>query len=305
MTNNLRLVAASGNLADLLSAADSACYEAKDQGRNRVHIFDPQDINIQRRQGEMHWVHRITDALENRNLVLYCQAIKPLIPDNDDVETYEILVRMREDEDKLIPPSAFLPAAERYSLMPMIDRYVLENAIQMLASARQLGKVIHLSVNISGQSLDDDELLQFIEVALERYRIEPGWLTLEITETATVANFSRATQLINRLKNRGCKFALDDFGSGLSSFSYLKNIPVDFIKIDGSFVRDIINDETDFAFVRSINQIASIMGLATIAEYVENDRIAAKLMEIGVDYIQGHYVGKVVPAYQVLEITSS
>ena len=290
----------SGNLADLLSAADSACYEAKDQGRNRVHLFDPHDINILRRQGEMHWVHRITEALENRNLVLFCQPIKPLRPDNNAVERYEILVRMQEDNGKIIPPSAFLPAAERYNVMTMIDRYVVESAIRLLEQIKRQDRQIHLSVNLSGQSLNEDAFHQFLEDILDKYDIEPSWLTLEITETATVANFSKATRLITAMKARGCLFALDDFGSGLSSFSYLKNIPVDFIKIDGSFVRDIVNDETDFAFVRSINQIASIMGLATIAEYVENERIVAKLEEIGVDYIQGHYIGKAIPIAQAI-----
>jgi diguanylate cyclase (GGDEF)-like protein/PAS domain S-box-containing protein len=299
------ITAVSGNLADLLSAADSACYEAKDQGRNRVHIFDPKDINILRRQGEMHWVHRITDALENHNLVLFCQAIRPLQTAPGDVERYEILVRMQEDNGKIIPPSAFLPAAERYNLMPMIDRYVVESAINLLEQIKKQGKQIHLSVNLSGQSLNEDAFHQFLESVLDKYDIEPSWLTLEITETATVANFSKATRLITAMKARGCLFALDDFGSGLSSFSYLKNIPVDFIKIDGSFVRDIVSDETDFAFVRSINQIASIMGLATIAEYVENDRIAAKLNEIGVDFIQGHYIGKAVPIEQVIKLSSA
>lgn len=258
-----------------------------------------------RRQGEMHWVHRITDALDNRNLVLYCQAIKPLKPGVDDIECYEILVRMREDNGKIIPPSAFLPAAERYNLMSMIDRYVVESAIRILEQLKMRGQQIHLSVNLSGQSLSEDTFHQFLESVFNKYDIDPSWLTLEITETATVANFSKATSLITAMKARGCLFALDDFGSGLSSFSYLKNIQVDFIKIDGSFVRDIVSDETDFAFVRSINHIASIMGLATIAEYVENDRIAAKLHEIGVDFIQGHYIGKAVPIEQVINLSSS
>ncbi len=290
----------SGNLADLLSAADSACYEAKDQGRNRVHIFDPHDINILRRQGEMHWVHRITDALDNHLLVLYAQAIKRVQTEENEIPGYEILVRMRESTGKIIPPSAFLPAAERYNLMPMIDRYVIESTLRILEQLKKIDQQIHLSVNLSGQSLNDDSFHGFLDTVLNKYDIDPTWLTLEITETATVANFSKATRLITAMKARGCQFALDDFGSGLSSFSYLKNIPVDFIKIDGSFVRDIITDETDFAFVRSINQIASIMGLKTIAEYVENERIAGKLHEIGVDYIQGHFIGQAIPVRQAI-----
>jgi diguanylate cyclase (GGDEF)-like protein/PAS domain S-box-containing protein len=292
----------SGSLADLLSAADSACYEAKDQGRNRVHLFDPHDINILRRQGEMHWVHRITDALENRNLILYCQAIAPLKPDSKAPKRYEILVRMQEENGKVIPPSAFLPAAERYNLMTMIDRYVVESAIRLLQQIKRQNREIHLSVNLSGQSLNEDAFHHFLISVLNKYDIEPSWLTLEITETATVANFSKASRLITAIKALGCLFALDDFGSGLSSFSYLKNIPVDFIKIDGSFVRDIVSDETDFAFVRSITQIASIMGLKTIAEYVENERIVAKLEEIGVDYIQGHFIGKAIPIEQAIHL---
>jgi len=294
------ITAVSGNLADLLSAADSACYEAKDQGRNRVHIFDPHDINILRRQGEMHWVHRITDALENRHLVLYAQTIKRVQTEEHEIPGYEILVRMRESTGKIIPPSAFLPAAERYNLMPMIDRYVIESTLKILEQLKQVGQRVHLSVNLSGQSLNDDSFHEFLDTVLDRYDIDPTWLTLEITETATVANFSKATHLITAMKARGCQFALDDFGSGLSSFSYLKNIPVDFIKIDGSFVRDIITDETDFAFVRSINQIATIMGLKTIAEYVENERIAVRLREIGVDYIQGHFIGQAIPVRQAI-----
>lgn len=291
----------SGNLADLFSAADSACYEAKDQGRNRVHIFDPQDINILRRQGEMHWVHRITEALENENFVLYAQAIEPIKPNVEIPPNYEILIRMRESSGNIVPPSAFLPAAERYNLMPMIDRYVIENTLQILETISKQNKKVHLSVNLSGQSLNDDEFHDFLDTVLDRYNVDPAWLMLEITETATIANFSKATKLITAMKARGCQFALDDFGSGLSSFSYLKNIPVDFIKIDGSFVRDIVNDETDFAFVRSITQIASIMGLQTIAEYVENKRIASKLEAIGVDYIQGYYISRAIPVEDAVE----
>jgi len=292
--------AVSGNLADLLSAADSACYEAKDQGRNRVHIFAPDDINILRRQGEMHWVHRITEALENRELVLYAQPIKRIKHDSEEIPNYEILLRMQESGGNTIPPSAFLPAAERYNLMPMIDRYVIDHTLQLLEKVKRNGKRVHLSANLSGQSLNEDNFHEFLIKALDKYDVDAKWLTLEITETATIANFSKATRLITQIKALGCQFALDDFGSGLSSFSYLKNIPVDFIKIDGSFVRDIVNDETDFAFVRSINQIASIMGLETIAEYVENKRIASRLEEIGVDYIQGHYIARAQPVEEAI-----
>jgi len=295
------VTSASGNLADLLSAADSACYEAKDQGRNRVHLFDPDDANILRRQGEMHWVHRITEALEQKNLVLYGQPIRPVRPLANADPRYEILVRLIDETGNIIPPNAFLPAAERYNLMTMIDRYVIEEAIRILADTEKRGRNISFNVNLSGQSLNEEVFLDFMHEVLNKYDFNPASLTLEITETAAVANFSMASRLVAALKKYGCQFALDDFGSGLSSFAYLKNIPVDFIKIDGSFVRDILDDQTDRAFVRSIAQIASIMGLHTVAEYVENGRIAAKLQDLGIDYMQGHHVGIPVPLPALLE----
>lgn len=292
---------ASGNLADLLSAADSACYEAKDKGRNRVHLFDPDDSNILRRQGEMHWVHRITDALEQKNLVLYGQPIRPVSPLVKVNPRYEILVRLIDETGNIVPPNAFLPAAERYNLMSVIDRYVIEESVRILANSEKFGRKISFNVNLSGQSLNDEAFPDFMHEVLHKYDFDPASLTLEITETAAVANFSMASRLLGALKSYGCQFALDDFGSGLSSFAYLKNIPVDFIKIDGSFVRDIIDDKTDRAFVRSIAQIASIMGLQSVAEYVENGRIASKLQELGIDYMQGHHVGIPVPLPALLE----
>jgi diguanylate cyclase (GGDEF)-like protein len=291
----------SGNLADLLSAADSACYEAKDQGRNRHHVYDPKDINIQRRQGEMHWVHRINDALEAHKFILYCQPIRPSNDVPSHPPRYELLLRMRDDDGKLIPPTAFLPAAERYNLMSLIDKHVVRRAMAVLQEATAAGQRLHLTVNVSGQSLSEESFFGFMEGLFGEYNFPPQLLTFEITETAAVSNYSRAAQFISIMKDKGCLFALDDFGSGLSSFAYLKNLPVDFIKIDGSFIRDIIDDSTDRAFVESIHQIASIMGLKTIAEYVESEKIASELGRIGVDYLQGMHVGKPVALDGVLQ----
>lgn len=290
----------SGNLADLFSAADSACYEAKDQGRNRVHIFDPDDINIQRRQGEMHLVHRINQALEQQQLVLYCQPIEALARSGN-YTGYEILVRMNGEDGKLIMPNSFIPAAERYNLMPHVDKYVIQKVIRTMQDLANGGQQLNFSVNVSGQSLCDENFSSFLLETLASSKIDPRLITIEITETATVANFSKATKFIAALKQLGCMVALDDFGSGLSSFTYLKNIPVDIIKIDGSFVRDILDDATDRAFVKSINQIAAIMGIQTIAEYVESKEIADELARMGVNYLQGYYIGRPVPLDDVLQ----
>lgn len=288
----------SGNLADLFSAADSACYEAKDTGRNRVHIFDPDDINIQRRQGEMHLVHRINQALEQQQFVLYAQPIEALTRSADH-SSFEILVRMNGDDNSLILPNAFIPAAERYNLMPLIDTYVVQQVVRSVQDLADVGQRMHFSINVSGQSLCDENFSEFLLQELASNKIDPTLITIEITETATVANFSKATRFIAAIKQLGCKVALDDFGSGLSSFTYLKNIPVDLIKIDGSFVRDIIDDATDRAFVKSINQIAAIMGIQTIAEYVETQAIAEELIRIGVNYLQGYYIGRPRPLSEV------
>lgn len=289
----------SGNLADLFTAADSACYEAKSQGRNRVHVFDPNDVNIQRRQGETHLVHHITDALEKNRFVLYGQPIM-VVSDQNKNDRYEVLVRMMGEHGNLILPNAFVPAAERYNLMPQIDKFVIEQVGNLMRQLADQNRQVHFSVNISGQSLCEENFTQFLLAFLAQEGIDPTLLTWEITETATVANLTKATHFITALKQQGCKVALDDFGSGLSSFTYLKNIPVDILKIDGSFVRDIIEDATDRAFVKSINQIATIMGLQTIAEYVENHEIAAELTAMGVNYLQGYHIGIPQPLSELL-----
>lgn len=295
----------SSNVSDVLSAADTACYEAKDQGRNRIHIYTIDDDSLTKRRGEMQWVHRITDALDNDKFVLYCQKIIPLDDTVTNDEYYELLVRIRNEDNTLVMPMAFIPAAERYNLMPVIDKVVIEKALTELQILTSGTNRVHFSINISGQTLCENSFLSHVIDTFEKTGIDPDQIIFEITETAAIANFTQAIHFIQTLKDVGCQFALDDFGSGLSSFAYLKNIPVDYLKIDGYFIRDIIDDPTDSAFVESIHQIGSVMGIKTIAEYVENEAILAKLRTIGVNFAQGYHIGRPHPLGELLEHNAS
>jgi len=280
----------SGTITDLLSAADSACYVAKDLGRDRIHIYQQDDKELAQRQGEMQWLPRIREALENNRFSCYCQRILPLGQAGKGSERYEILVRMKDEEGGIVPPMAFIPAAERYHLMPNIDRWVIQSVFSFLHKYQKNNSDVPQSwaINLSGQSICDDDFLNFIVAQIKDSGIDPSIICFEVTETAAVKNLSRATEFITILKKLGCRFSLDDFGSGLSSFTYLKNLPVDYLKIDGSFVKDMLEDEIDFAMVKSINQIGHTMGLQTIAEFVENEDALEKLRLIRVDYGQGY-----------------
>jgi len=279
--------AGSGSMTDVLSAADSACYVAKDLGRNRVHIYQPDDDALARRYGEMQWVQRINDGLAHGRFRLYGQRIVPLGPAGP--RFCEILLRLEEPDKAPFPPSAFIPAAERYYLMPAIDRWVIGHALRLLGSRRagSAPEDVLYAINLSGQSLCDDQFTEFVIHELNASGLSPGCLCFEITETAAVANLSRAIEFISRLKAMGCRFALDDFGSGLSSFGYLKNLPVDYLKIAGNFIQDMNVDPVDYAMVEAINQIGHVMGLYTIAESVENSVVLGRLRTLGVDYAQG------------------
>jgi diguanylate cyclase (GGDEF)-like protein/PAS domain S-box-containing protein len=293
------ITAESGTLTDVLSAADSACYLAKDQGRNRIHIYQPDDEAVVERHGQMQWVQRIQDVLEQQRFRLFFQPIAKLNRSRDEKNTIhgEVLIRMLDENNELVGPGAFLPSAERYSLMPAIDRWVIENTFRMLTLDREmlLMKVSTCCINLSGQSLSDERFTDFLITQITDSSIPPGLLCFEITETAVIANLCNASSMISKLREMGCRFALDDFGVGLSSFSYLKNLPVDYLKLDGCFVKNMVHDTTDRAMVKAINHIGHTMDIRTIAEFVEDEATLHAVREIGVDYAQGYVIARPMP----------
>ena len=278
-----------------LSMGDTACHTAKESGRNRLHLYQIDDAKVATRHGEMRWVTRINDALRENRFELNLQEIAPIAGASTG-DHYELLLRMRDDQGGLILPNEFLPAAERYKLAAEVDRWVIGHALNWLSDNPALLSRLHLcSINLSGQSFGNDEVLRFILEQLEAHAVAPSKLCFEVTETAAISDILQATRFICTLRDRGCLFALDDFGSGFSSFAYLKSLPVDFVKIDGSFVRDIANDSIDLAMVRSINDIGHVMGKKTIAEFVEDEHGLALLKGVGVDYAQGYEIGRPTP----------
>ena len=291
---------ATGNAVDILKEADAACYAAKDKGRNRVHVFRPDDEELASRQGEMQWVEKIQKGLDENCFVLYGQLIVP-ISDSKEGLHFETLVRYIDENGQTIPPGAFLPAAERYNLATALDKWVIAHLFEWLANHPDcLDELAVCSVNLSGLSLSDESMLNFITETFDVYSIPMSKICFEITETAAIGNLNSATKFIQHLREMGCSFSLDDFGSGLSSFAYLKNLPVDFLKIDGLFVKDILHDKVDLAMVKSINEVGHVMGKKTIAEFVENKDIFNLLNELGVDYAQGYGIAKPVPLDELL-----
>ena len=275
-------------LTDVLGAADAACYMAKEKGRNRVQFYRPHDSEVFLRRGEMEWVSRLQRALQEGRFVLHAQEIHSIAGQSPRSDHYELLVRMLDEHDKIVPPMAFIPAAERYGMMPMIDQWVIQNAFAKINSLVPKGGTY--AINISGTSIGDERFLEFVREQFRRYVMPPRTICFELTETAAIANFDKAARFFGELKSLGCLFSLDDFGAGMSSFGYLKHLPVDFIKIDGSFVKDVAHDQVDRAMVRAINDVGHVMGKKTIGESVDGDTGLAALREIGVDFAQGHWI---------------
>jgi diguanylate cyclase (GGDEF)-like protein/PAS domain S-box-containing protein len=282
----------------VMSEADLACHAAKERGGNRYHIYQSNDAELRRRQSEMRWVSRISEALDTDSLVLYCQEIRTLAAPETGGLHIEVLIRMHDADGNVVTPDRFLPAAERYNLINSVDRWVVSHSLAWYAGYVESGQATEhdsLSINLSGLSITDAKVLSHIKAEIRRYGVTPSVLCFEVTETAAVSNLTAATNFIRELRRLGCRFALDDFGSGLSSFAYLKNLPVDYLKIDGAFVRNMDTDEVDFAMVSAIQQLGKVLGTRTIAEFVRNETILGMLREMGVDYGQGYAISKPKP----------
>jgi diguanylate cyclase (GGDEF)-like protein len=288
-----------GTLSDILSAADSACYIAKEQGRNRTHVYEPNDEAVAERHGQMQWVQRIQNVLEEDRFRLFFQPIAKLTrnPGEENTTHGEVLIRMLDDHNRIVGPGAFITSAERYMLMPAIDRWVVTNTFRMLTLDKQRirDQVSACCINLSGQSLSDERFMEFLVAEIRESGVSPELLCFEITETAVIANLCNASSLITKLRAMGCRFALDDFGVGLSSFGYLKNLAVDYLKLDGCFVKNMVHDKTDLAMVEAIHQIGHSMNIMTIAEFVEDEATLEAAREIGIDYAQGYAIAKPVP----------
>jgi diguanylate cyclase (GGDEF)-like protein/PAS domain S-box-containing protein len=281
------------DVASLLSAADSACAAAKDAGRNRVYNYQENDIDLMKRRKEMQWAARISNALDENRFELFRQTIQPLQATGEHGAHYELLIRMRDETGSLIAPGLFIAAAERYGLMTAIDRWVIQSAFRWLVSeADERERLTLCSINLSGQSLADEKFLPFVIEQFQKSGLSGACICFEITETAAIASYSQANRFIHALKEIGCRFALDDFGTGLSSFGYLKHFPVDFLKIDGSFVKEMLHDPIDREMVRSINEIGHLTGKKTIAEFAENAEIITMLRGMGIDFAQGYGVAE-------------
>ncbi len=301
------------SMATALSDADAACHLAKRKGRNRTHINRQDDLELAQQRGEVQWAAYITDALETEKFELYQQPILALSSPAALGEHYEVLLRLRDQTGQLVSPGAFMPAAERYNLMPMVDRWVVSTLFSTQASYYQqvwqqlcnaaasptdpsLQTGSHLySINLSGASINDEGFIHFLKEQFAKYSIPPALICFEITETATIENLIKAAQFITELRELGCQFALDDFGSGMSSFAYLKTLPVDYLKIDGHFIQNIAEDKIDTAMVTAIHQIAQVMNIQTVAEFVEDEATLETVKALGIGYAQGYGIARPMP----------
>jgi diguanylate cyclase (GGDEF)-like protein/PAS domain S-box-containing protein len=282
----------------VLAAADDACHLSKEEGGNRVNVFEAKDTKFQKRRGDMEWIAKINKAVEEDRFLLYQQAIAPLGDSAANKQKAEILLRLVNEDGSIARPGDFIPAAERYNLMPLIDQWVIKHSIGAYKTLRDRGAPIAgslISINLSGPSLLNEPLVDLILYEVRRNGLDSSSFCFEITETAAIQNYAAATRFMKRLKDEGFTFALDDFGSGFSSFSYLKNLPVDYLKIDGSIVQTMDESLVSYTMVDSINSIGHVMGMKTIAEFVKNPEIKRRCAELGVDYAQGYYVAEPEP----------
>jgi diguanylate cyclase (GGDEF)-like protein len=287
-----------GGVDALLQATDGACYMAKDAGRNRIQVHDFDDPELARRYGAMQWVSRIESALEENRFCLYAQPIAPLRGECAGLH-FEVLLRLRDEDGDIALPGAFMPAIERYHLSARVDEWVIENTLRWLG-ARAPGEVSHCAINLSAHTVSDPGMLPRIEALLDAWPVPPGCLCFEITETAAIGHLAQAETFIRRLRARGCQVALDDFGAGMSSFAYLRQLPVDVLKIDGLFVRGVENDVVNQSMLRAIHEVARVMGLRTVAEFAETDATIDWLRELGLDHAQGYAIARPQPIDSLL-----
>lgn len=288
---------------DPLNMANRACLKAKENGRNQIVECDTSHLqhSTEAQHAEMHWVGRIKAALKENRLLLFQQTIAPIKQNNKQFH-FEILLRMESKNGDIVSPGAFLPVAERYNMINKIDRWVIDSTFKWLSSHPSALNNTHLcSINLSALSLSDKTLSNFVNSCFSKYNIPCQKICFEVTETSAIHNLDSALHFMKQMQQLGCSFSLDDFGTGMSSFSYLKHLPVNHLKIDGSFIRNIINDPIDLAMTRSINEIGHVMGMSTIAEFVENEEILQRLKQLGVDYAQGYHIAKPAPIDTLLD----
>ncbi|MGI9236325.1 MAG: EAL domain-containing protein [Woeseiaceae bacterium] len=283
-----------GDISELQQLADAACYAAKEAGRNCVHMVSGEKDSARVHRGQVRWVQRLREAMDNNRFAIYAQPILPIDQGSDERESLEILLRLRDPETrKLIPPGAFLPAADRYGMSVELDKWVITSLFNMLF-VHHAFEAVHRKywINLSGSSVGDRRFAEFLKNAVAKSPLPPGTINFEITETSVIRNISEANELISSLRKMGCQFALDDFGSGLFSFSYIKDLPIDIVKIDGSFIRNLLKDETDRIFVKSIIDIAHTLNIKAVAEFVENEETLEIVRKLGADYFQGFMTGR-------------
>jgi EAL domain-containing protein (putative c-di-GMP-specific phosphodiesterase class I) len=277
---------------EVLSLADTACYMAKERGRNRVHLYSENDADTTLRRSEMEWASRLRQALIDERFVLHFQELTALKDGADAGVHVELLLRLRDEDGAMVPPGAFIPAAERFGLMPQLDRWVVETALANFDRLHPSGAPALCAINLSALSVEDEGFAQFVLERLARYGVPAASVCFEITETAAVASMVRVVSLMHALRAEGCKFALDDFGAGMASFAYLKNLPVDYVKIDGSFIRNIDSDPISQSIVRAVTDIGHQLGLGVVAEWVDDAKAVAMLRTAGLDYAQGYFLHK-------------